>query len=313
MFKFSILESILLALVGYCTILQVLAVTCYHLDGSNAGPSNTLCNPNATGTTESHSACCNSANADACLSTGLCLNSLSRQQSHMLWATGCTDSTFQDPSCPQYCHGGKFDNAHLKACNDSNFWCCESDANILTTEECCGASFKLSQPIGTVIAQMKSGVGAIPVATSLPSISDSPETPPGIPTGAIAGLAIEGGILALTLMGLGLTLWRNRMLGKKMKAAEAAAADAAATAAAAAARMNTATTNDYRWQHSPTHAVPEMATYGYGSAIEGDPVKRNELDTSGFNVRPELPGTDVMGPELSSSPMTPGSPRSPLS
>ncbi|KAI0007772.1 hypothetical protein F4779DRAFT_628918 [Xylariaceae sp. FL0662B] len=312
MWKVSILRRTLLVLVGYSAILQVLAVTCYHLDGSNAGPSNTLCNPNATGTTNSHSACCNSANADACLSTGLCLNSLSRQQSHMLWATGCTDSTFQDPSCPQYCHGGKFDNAHLKACNDSNFWCCESDANILTTEECCNNAFKLSQPIGTVIAQMQSGIGAIPLATSSPYTSNSSEISSGIPAGAIAGLAVEGAILLLTLAGLGFTLWRNRKLGKKMKEAEIAAAAAAATIAA---HSNATATNHHQWQQSPvnSHAVPEMATYGYGSAIEGDPAKRNELDSPGFNARTELADTAVKGSELSSSPMSPNSPRSPFS
>ncbi|KAI1633199.1 hypothetical protein F4809DRAFT_644706 [Biscogniauxia mediterranea] len=69
-------------------------------------------------------------------------------------------------------------------------FCCESDSDILTDEACCNGSFKLTQPIDTVIAQLQSGVGAIPVATSFSagSISTSASdnsTSTDIPPGAI--------------------------------------------------------------------------------------------------------------------------------
>ncbi|KAI1099961.1 hypothetical protein F4804DRAFT_64423 [Jackrogersella minutella] len=306
MLKTSVIESALLFLLGGCMVLQVLAVTCYHLDGTNAGPSNAICNPNATGAVGSHSSCCNADNGDACLSTGLCLNSLSRQQSHLLWATACTDPTFKDPSCPQYCHGLKLDNAHLKACNDSNFWCCESDANVLTTQQCCDSSFKLTQPVGTVIAQLQSGIGAIPLATasplisSMPNVNSSTDTPTRIPSGAIAGLAVEGVILALSLSGLGFMFWRNRLLSNKVLEAEAATI---------AARSQQQQQQQYQWHPPPSShgTAPHTSTYGYSSPIETEP-KRSELQTSSLGTYPELPGTEVIGTELSSEPRTPGSP-----
>ncbi|KAI0178837.1 hypothetical protein GGR52DRAFT_276457 [Hypoxylon sp. FL1284] len=315
----SLLRVVLLSLLGGCMVLQVLATTCYHLDGTNAGPQVGACNSNATGTDNSHSACCNIENADACLSTGLCLNSLSRQSNHLLWATGCTDPTFQDPSCPQYCRGLKIDNAHLKPCNDSGFWCCESDANILTTEKCCKQSFELTQPIGTVIAQMASGAGALPIATGASSptpststssspdadsSSDIPDASSEIPSGAVAGLAVEAVLLAATLAGLAFVLWRNRILNRRAKEAEAAAVVARSAHAQAHQQMNQ---QQYHWQPPPSShgTISHAAPYGFGSPVEADPVKRSELH-SPAPTYPELPA-EPMHNELASDPRTPAS------
>ncbi|KAI0384163.1 hypothetical protein F5Y04DRAFT_237355 [Hypomontagnella monticulosa] len=326
MLKVSLIESVLLFLFGSCIVLQVLAATCYHLDGTNAGPSNALCNPNATGTEGSHSACCNAENGDACLSTGLCLNTISRQQSHLLWATACTDPTFKDPSCPQYCHGLKLDNAHLKTCNDT-FWCCESDAKILTTKQCCDNSFKLTQPIGTIVAQLQSGgAAAIPVATASPVASDSSnvtpsgtkspaatgtetptETPTAIPSGAVAGLAIEAVIMVLALAGLGFMIWRNKLLSDKVKEAEAA------VVVARSVQQQQQQQQQYQWQPPPSShsgVIPQTIAYNYGSPVESEP-KRSELHSPGLGAYQELPGTEVIGTELSSEPRTPRTPRTP--
>ncbi|KAI1408985.1 hypothetical protein F5Y13DRAFT_193815 [Hypoxylon sp. FL1857] len=319
MLKTSLLEAVFLFILSGCLVLQVLAVTCYGLDGTKASPSNALCNPNATGTEGSHSACCNSDNGDACLSSGLCLNSLSRQQSHLLWATACTDPTFKDPSCPQYCHGLKFTNAHLKSCNDSNFWCCESDSNVLTTAQCCNNSFKLSQPVGTVIAQLQSGVGAIPLATASPAAAaisappdanSSVETSTAIPSGAVAGLAVEAVILVITLAGLGFVLWRNRILNKKVKEAQAAAIAAASTLHQQQEQQQQ---QQYQWQpppssHGTTH---QSVAWGYSSPVETEP-KRSELQSTALGTYPELAGNEVLGNELSSEPRTPRTPGSPF-
>ncbi|KAI1656916.1 hypothetical protein F4813DRAFT_397165 [Daldinia decipiens] len=301
-----LIRSTLLFLLESYLVLQVLAVTCYHLDGTNAGPSNEVCNPNATGVEGSHSACCSAENGDACLSTGLCLNTIARQQSHLLWSTACTDPTFKDPSCPQYCLGLKLDNAHLKTCNDT-FWCCASDANVLTTQLCCDNAFKLTQPIGTVVAQLQSGKGAIPLATASSTISgssntnSSTENPSSISSGAVAGLAIEGVIIASALAGLGFMIWRNRLLSRKVKEAEAAAAAA-----------TSAQQQQYQWQHPPSsyaNTVPHMAMYNYGGPGETEPPKRSELHSSTYT---ELPGTDIVGTELSSETRSPRSPGIPL-
>ncbi|KAI1448688.1 hypothetical protein F5Y02DRAFT_278355 [Annulohypoxylon stygium] len=313
MLKSFLIESTVLLLLGGCVVLQVLAATCYHLDGTNAGPSNALCNPNATGTEGSHSSCCNADNGDACLSTGLCLNSLSRQQSHLLWATACTDPTFKDPSCPQYCHGLKIDNAHLKACNDSGYWCCESDANVLTTQQCCDSSFKLTQPVGTVIAQLQSGVGAIPLATAstLPSssaISNSTDNSDSIPSGAVAGLAIEGVIMVFALAGAGFLFWRNRLLNKKVLEAEAAT-----IAARAQQQQQQQQQAQYQWQPPPSShgTMHHSGAWGYSSPVETEP-KRSELQGPTLGTYTELPGGDVIGTELSSEPRTPKTPGSPF-
>ncbi|KAI2783694.1 hypothetical protein F4815DRAFT_502721 [Daldinia loculata] len=313
MLKVLLIRSVLLFLLESYLVLQVLAVTCYHLDGTKAGPSNGLCNPNATGVERSHSACCSVENGDACLSTGLYLNTIAHQQSHLLWSTACTDPTFKDPSCPQYCLGLKLDNAHLKTCNDT-FWCCEGDTNALTTQQCCGNAFKLTQSIGTVVAQLQSGQESIPLATVPPTVSGSPnisgssntnsstENPSNIPSGAVAGLAIEGVVIASALMGLGFIIWRNRLLSQKVKEAEAA------TAAATSAQQQ----QKYQWQHPPSSyagTAPHMAMYGYGSATETEPPKRSELHSGTYT---ELPGTDIVGTELSSETRSPRSPDSPL-
>ncbi|XXH05597.1 hypothetical protein Hte_012029 [Hypoxylon texense] len=214
----------------------------------------------------------------------------------------------------------KIDNAHLKACNDSNFWCCESDANILTTQQCCNQAFKLTQPVGTVIAQLQSGIGAIPLATaaasavsssspsSSPSISSSPDTSNSIPAGAIAGLAVEGVILAVTLAALAFVLWRNRLLTKKANEAEAAA-----VAAKSAQEQQMQQMQQYHWQPPPSSqggTISQVGPYGYGSPVETEPPKRSELHSElGY---PELPGEPI-GTELSSDPRTPRSPNSPSS
>ena len=98
------------AVLLHCCLALVWAQSprCYHLDGSVADPEkNVPCDADALGESNSHSACCNIENQDACMSSGLCLNTLSRQNDHFLWSTGCTDPTMEDPSCPKRCLDSK--------------------------------------------------------------------------------------------------------------------------------------------------------------------------------------------------------------
>lgn len=118
------------------------------------------------------------------------------------------------------------DNAHLKSCNSTSF-CCEGVSKILTPAECCSNAFVLTGPIGTVIAQLRSGVGAIPLATATPlttsNSSDNDYTAElltVIPSRAVVGLAIEAFVIVLAFIGLGILFWRRRQLNQRVKKAE---------------------------------------------------------------------------------------------
>ncbi|CAJ2512506.1 Uu.00g055210.m01.CDS01 [Anthostomella pinea] len=208
---------------------------------------------------------------------------------------------------------GKFDNAHLKSYNDTLF-CCESDSNLLSAEACLNSSFHLSPTTGTVAAQLRSGIGAITVGASAAtsnspssssasssnstsasssSNSTSASSSSNVTPGAIAGLAVEGVLLALTLAALGFFMWRNRSLGKRVKEAEAAAV--AAREESYQAQQQYQQHHLYqrpRWQGDTQHVgtVPEMATYGYGSPVDSYHTKASELPST--TVGPELDGTE---------------------
>lgn len=95
-------KHVLFALLGVRHVMS--AASCYDMNGNILdSAAMSLCNPSATGKTDSHSACCNTVNHDACLSTGVCLASWSSGSDSMFWVGGCTDSTWQDPACARYC------------------------------------------------------------------------------------------------------------------------------------------------------------------------------------------------------------------
>ncbi|KAK9416137.1 putative Mid2 domain-containing protein [Seiridium unicorne] len=205
-------RSLLWAIYLYSLASLAIAQTCYHLDGSKSNDSQDVpCNTNATGETGSHSACCNYVNSDACLLSGLCLNTAATQPSHVLWATGCTDPTFQDRSCPKFC----------------------TDARLNDTA-CCANNFTLGgRDIGIVIRQLQSSSTVSPTGTGTSSLSTSTPTGTGIggaqatqtcaaqdstPSGGIiAGLAVEGSLLLISLAVLGLMLAKNRSLRNQLR------------------------------------------------------------------------------------------------
>ncbi|KAI0837534.1 hypothetical protein F5Y06DRAFT_297391 [Hypoxylon sp. FL0890] len=173
-------------------------------------------------------------------------------------------------------------------------------------------SFKRSQPVGTVIAQLQSGVGAIPLATASSSVSASPatdfsmETPTAIPSGAIAGLAVEAVILVITLAGLGFVVSRNSLLSKKLKGAQAAVIAAASTQRQQQQQQQE---QKYQWQPPPSShgTAHQSVAWGYSSPVETES-KRSELQTLGLGTYSELAGNDVISNELSSEPRSPRTP-----
>lgn len=89
------------------------ATLCNLPNGNAIDSANTVpCNSNATGTEGSHSTCRNRVNSEACLSSGLCLDTEATVSDGILWATGCTDRTIKDKACPKVClgHHGKSDS-----------------------------------------------------------------------------------------------------------------------------------------------------------------------------------------------------------
>ncbi len=70
------------------------ASSCYYPDGSLAPTSDKACNT----TTSGHSGCCTAP----CMSSGLCFDN------GLVSRGSCTDSTWKDPACPQYCQDCKF-------------------------------------------------------------------------------------------------------------------------------------------------------------------------------------------------------------
>ena len=104
----SIPLLLLLLLVGHASHTRALA-TCYGMEGDQMNSNYVPCNVSSTGNADDgvHSTCCNAANADICLSSGLCLSTIALALGRVLWVNGCTDKTLKDPSCPQYCRGLK--------------------------------------------------------------------------------------------------------------------------------------------------------------------------------------------------------------
>ena len=81
------------------------ALQCYTVDGKASTDTTIVaCDSSVTGQTGSHTSCCNKATGDACLSTGLCLGTAAKTADALLWINGCTDPTWRDPACPQYCN-----------------------------------------------------------------------------------------------------------------------------------------------------------------------------------------------------------------
>jgi hypothetical protein len=130
-----------IALLTSLTLLPSLATAlaqCYLRNGKPAPSSYSPCNTNATGQTGSHTHCCDWANGDICLSSGLCLYP-SGSVVGMFNADGCTDKTMQDASCFPQCKDHTVDYLRVVPCEDGT-WCCTSGYDT----KCCSASGRFS-------------------------------------------------------------------------------------------------------------------------------------------------------------------------
>ncbi|KAK4218896.1 hypothetical protein QBC37DRAFT_478619 [Rhypophila decipiens] len=245
---------------------------CYSTAGNLIKDKNVVpCNPNATASGEpgSHSSCCNQQMGDVCLSTGLCLNTGSKGPSGLLWLNGCTDPTWRDRACPQYCNppvGSTRDvwNPTLRACTAKS-WCCAGYYD--SDEDCCANDFNMtSRGAGRIerimipddaLVSETSSVAIIPTSTpsDLPGNNNDPSSCStdsnantdnkneqngsstagnGNPTTTTTTAAITGGILGTLLLAaliaLVLIFLQNRKLRRSLAAAEEARKPTAASA-----------------------------------------------------------------------------------
>ncbi|KAK4159927.1 hypothetical protein QBC43DRAFT_326350 [Cladorrhinum sp. PSN259] len=189
------------------------------------------CDPSATGTDTgllpggsgtTHSSCCNQEKGDVCLSTGLCLNTSGKTPNNLLWINGCTDPTWRDPACPQYCNPAPNSTGHpnayfrLKFCSDTTFCCPGAYGN--NEAECCRNSFTLERTVGTFVRVLGSSttsstsqgtVGPSGSSTSEP-IGDGNDGKGGEGGGGggtnVTAAAVTGGVLGSLLLGVSAAL-----------------------------------------------------------------------------------------------------------
>jgi hypothetical protein len=74
-------------------------MTCYLRNGTRARRA-LPCNHTAIAQ-GGHTACCDPD--DECLTNGLCRDPAANEVQNFVWFFGCTDMTFQDPACGNYC------------------------------------------------------------------------------------------------------------------------------------------------------------------------------------------------------------------
>ncbi|CAK7219926.1 hypothetical protein SEUCBS140593_004058 [Sporothrix eucalyptigena] len=218
------------------------ATACYGMEGGQMNSNYAPCNASST----THSACCNAANADICLSSGLCLSTVAVALGRVLWLNGCTDKTLKDPSCPQYCRNLKTGSANsyfLRACDQNetvNSWCCGVAGQSI--DDCCSRSFKLRSNIGGLVEQLNLGGSGNgndnsanandgvpfetpssfnqPPSTSTASQGGSTTTAsldssPSNREGLIAGISVVSAIAAAAILALVVAVLRIRRLARR--------------------------------------------------------------------------------------------------
>ncbi|PSR86994.1 hypothetical protein BD289DRAFT_247016 [Coniella lustricola] len=225
----------LLATISWLLFTTLVDSTCYNVDGTTTDLDNSFqpCNASAR-----YSACCatnKGAQADVCLTSGLCYTQ-GQGYSGMIYMNGCTDKTGKAANCPHFCPdattnwggGSTVRQYNILQCNQG-VYCCRSSAD---RSNCCNnASAIISTDVGrlllataTLTSTVSTGTAASTFTiTSLPSEqtnSDSGSSVAGNATcpadrTTIVGGAVGGALGAALLASLGAlayVLVRNRTL-----------------------------------------------------------------------------------------------------
>jgi hypothetical protein len=97
----SILQSSLEFLL-HSVFIVTMSTVCYFRSGASALTKTAPCNQTAL-LAGQHTSCC--MPGEQCLTGGFCRKESFKEGSNFLWRGGCTDRTWRDPACPDYCDG----------------------------------------------------------------------------------------------------------------------------------------------------------------------------------------------------------------
>ncbi|KAF2442784.1 hypothetical protein P171DRAFT_486764 [Karstenula rhodostoma CBS 690.94] len=158
-----------------------MAAECYANNGSLYTNSKAIyvpCNITAIENGE-HSSCC--AIGDLCMTNGLCMEQANEAKgANHYWRNGCTDKTWKDPACPNYCRGKEEPdhfNAFIFYCFEpKNEFCCTPQGTLEAgvtgrNTSCCNDEdlvFKANAPVVVGVA-----AAALPRISTTSSASSS--------------------------------------------------------------------------------------------------------------------------------------------
>ncbi|KAL3426830.1 hypothetical protein PVAG01_00339 [Phlyctema vagabunda] len=152
-----------LAFLGPC-IAQSTNSTCFYPDG-NVAKSFVACSATGDG------GCC--LESDFCTGLGYCISNAKGYH----YRGACTDSTWFNPSCPNYCladtNSGNTTSVNVIACDgaeNGGTWCCAYDGN------CCSSSATYTPYFGTIFAQPGSSTAAVDSSVTTSSSSSATTT-----------------------------------------------------------------------------------------------------------------------------------------
>ncbi|CAD6446780.1 298399c0-4dc1-4dcd-b639-38ec0fc36529 [Sclerotinia trifoliorum] len=193
---------------------------------------------------ENFTSCSSTGNGDCCLQSDICTNwgDCVSQENGYRYRGACTDSTWEDPSCPDYCLGSSTGNSSrvnvipCRIADTDGTWCCAYNGdcctgpltflpgtrivfaepnNLLTTFATASgsASVLASTTVSTSTSSTTSDTSLSPTTTSSSSPATTSPTPPSsattTSTATIVGAAV-GVPLALAFITALFLLFRER-------------------------------------------------------------------------------------------------------
>ncbi|KAF2807441.1 uncharacterized protein BDZ99DRAFT_573268 [Mytilinidion resinicola] len=146
---------------------------CYFPDGTNTNAAFVPCNQTAIEEGK-HTSCC--APGDMCFTNGICKANNSNQL-NWNWRDACTDPTWKDPACPNYCKGTDPGGAHvIFQCQEEDLWCCAFDNPPVGHYNftCCTVdqyAFRAGKAVFYTTAQLNLGIETLSSIASASSFS----------------------------------------------------------------------------------------------------------------------------------------------
>ncbi|KAF4555783.1 Hypothetical protein D9617_2g057470 [Elsinoe fawcettii] len=167
-----------------------MSAPCYFMSGDSTSVAQDKtyipCDPVAVSQGK-HSSCC--APNDLCFTNGLC-KANSNNDWNWRWRVGCTDKTFKDPACPNYCRGVDYDDqAHLIfQCPDDQTWCCATGFGLAQDWNftCCETQ-QLSYKLGPAVIAQTAALRLSTLTSRPVTASSLPSSPSNTPSSSRAG------------------------------------------------------------------------------------------------------------------------------